>query len=97
MEAAPLEAELAVMAATACSFNPNGPGLIILANLIYWGKGASSFPSVFRHFASIRSPRGSAAAHARPANQMIRQMKDPPIVAVVGLNYNIVSLVSIKI
>jgi hypothetical protein len=57
-----------------------------LAILIRRGKGASSFSLILLHRSSNKSPRGSTAAQVRPANQMMRQMNDPPIVADVGLN-----------
>jgi len=92
IEAVPFEAELAVIAATACSLRPKAPPLMSFANLIYLGRGVSSFSLASLHFFSNRSPLGKTAAHARPANQIIRQMKDPPIVAAVGLNYSSVGI-----
>ncbi len=84
--AAALEADVAVMAHTACSFRVQGPGLKKRANLMYLGR--LPWPPFSIHRAFSLSPRGNSLAQALPAKYAMRTMKVPEMVTLVGLNYS---------
>lgn len=78
------EADVAVMAHTACSLRFQGPGLMKETTDIQ--NGIFSSPFLPAHRAFSRSPRGRNAAHALPAKYAMRTIKVPEIVTDVGLN-----------